>query len=169
MTTPEQDIKELRQSIESLREKLSKDVIEAFTSSRDLHQKQALLMAKIEVRVEAIESHGKQLLMILQGDGVSPGLVGTVDLLRSKIQDLAESSRALDLRITKLDAEVASCKSNASLLPVHKDEIEQLKKEVLALKTREAQVQGGWYVGGAIFAAIMSLLAMVGSLWQNFH
>lgn len=168
MSNTVQDIRELRESIEQLREKLSKDVLEAFISSRDLHQKQALLMAKIEVRVEAIEAQGKQLLGALQGDPAKPGVISQVDLLKVKVSDLVEAVKAVEVKQAAVESEVALCKSKATLVPEQRSEIELLKKEITILQTRDAKVQGGWYAGGVIVTGLISVLALVSTLYQAF-
>lgn len=186
-------VKELRETLSQLREKFTTDVHSALGISRELHQKQALMVSKLEVRIEFIESQVSQLLRILQGDGTHKGVVGRIDLIEQALAGIVETNKEQDEKLQALQNRTHPCGENLIKLQAATSKVEEaLRKiasvdqkledsgvtgkrlkavegEVKSLKDKEAQFRGGW-LALVIAAGIASgVIALAIQIWNLFH
>lgn len=175
--------KELRQLADNLKDKITNDVNNAFGISRELHQKQALIIAKIEVRLEAIENQNKLLLYILQGDGTHRGVVSRLDVLEQNVKIVEDSNKSQDGTIQEIRNRSNPCVLHEDRIRRVEDKVNSLddrfkevqgevdseKKEVLDLKTERAKLKGGWSAIGIVIAVITGAFALVVQIWNLFH
>ena len=169
-------IRELRSDLHQIREKITTDVNSAFGISRDLHQQQALMVARLEVRIEAVENQAAQVLRILQGNGVRTGVVARMDLLEQAVHIVEESNKIQDDTLQTLQARTPSCVVNAEKIKSATEKAEtleqkadKLEKAVDSLKTKEAQLRGGWIALGVSVGVCSGIIALAIQLWKLFY